>query len=378
MSRLCITGLLVLAALVAGPRVAAESEDEARASIGGNRLIAAAVVELDENVDGSAFLAGGRVYLDAEIERNAWIAGGAVEVRGTVGRRLHAGGGEVRIEGEVRDDLRAAGGSVRVGRDARIGGDAALAGGSVEFDGTVAGDLRAYGESVTLNGTVRGDVTVAGESVRIGPGARFQGELRYRGASAPDIDPGAEITGGVRELRGSRRHWADRFDRHDREHHPLLSGALLFGVLLVLLAPGFSRAATGRLQGEPLSSGLLGLALLIGLPVTALLLIVTIIGVPLGLLLLFALLLALLLGMATAALFVGDTALARLAPARVGATGWRLLALLFALLALWLLSWLPIVGGLVVFLLLLAGTGAFAWEFWQRVHDGRAEPRAAT
>jgi len=134
----------------------------------------------------------------------------------------------------------------------------------------------------------------------------------------------------------------------------------------------------GRLQSEPLSSGLLGLALLVGLPLTALLLIVTIIGVPLGLLVLFALLLTLLLGMATAALFVGDTALARLAPARAGGTGWRLLALLLAVLALRLVAWLPIVGGLAVCLLLLAGTGAFAWLFWQRVRDGGATPRAAS
>ncbi|MBM5810591.1 MAG: polymer-forming cytoskeletal protein [Gammaproteobacteria bacterium] len=204
MSRLCITGLLVLAALAAGRLAAAESADEARASIGSNRFIAGAVVELDEDVDGSAFLAGGRIHLDAGVARNAWIAGGAVEVRGPVGRRLHAAGGEIRIDGQVGDDLRAAGGRVRVGREARVDGDAALAGGSVEFEGTVAGDLRAYGDSVSLNGTVHGDVTVAGEGVHIGPEARIHGELRYRGATAPEIAPGAEITGGLRELRGGR------------------------------------------------------------------------------------------------------------------------------------------------------------------------------
>ena len=123
-------------------------------------------------------------------------------------------------------------------------------------------------------------------------------------------------------------------------------------------------------------AGLVGLLVLVGLPIAALLSILTIIGVPLGLLLLFGLLLLLMLGMATAALFLGDAALARMSPARAGATGWRLLLLLLALLLFWVVAQLPAIGRLAVFLLLLAGTGAFARQILGMGAGGsRAEPQ---
>lgn len=351
---------MILAAAIWSLAAGAGPADEASASIGGNRLVAAGEVHLDEDVGGSAFLAGGRVHLDSEVARSAWVAGG-----------------DVRVEGRVGGDLRAAGGNVRVGRDAIISGDAALAGGSLEFEGVVRGNLRAYGESIQINGTVDGDLYVAGDRVRVGPEARISGELRYRGSQDIEIDPGAEVVGGIERQRRSRGNWAERFgDRREAGGRPLLAGALLCGVLLILIAPQFSRAAAARLGSEPLMAGFVGLLVLVGLPVAALLSILTIIGVPLGLLLLFSLLLLLMLGMATAALFLGDAALARMSPARAGAAGWRLLLLLLALLLFWVVAQLPAIGRLAVFLLLLAGTGAFARQsLGMAVGGSRAEPQ---
>ncbi|HSW34612.1 MAG TPA: hypothetical protein VLH36_13460, partial [Steroidobacteraceae bacterium] len=52
----------------------------------------------------------------------------------------------------------------------------------------------------------------------------------------------------------------------------------------------------------------------------------------------------------------------------------RLLALFLALVALWLLRQIPLVGGLIAFVALLAGIGAFVWQAWNRREPA---PRAA-
>ena len=60
----------------------------------------------------------------------------------------------------------------------------------------------AYGESIHVNGTVDGDLYMAGDRVRIGQ-ARISGELRYRGTHDVEIDPGAEVAGGIQHQRRS-------------------------------------------------------------------------------------------------------------------------------------------------------------------------------
>ena len=92
----------------------------------------------------------------------------------------------------------------------------------------------------------------------------------------------------------------------------------------------------------------------------AVMLCITIIGIPLGFAALLGYGLLLMLGYLTAALAVGDLALARTRPADAASIGWRILFLLLALIALALVRLVPWVGDIVVFLLFLAGLGAIA------------------
>jgi hypothetical protein len=78
-------------------------------------------------------------------------------------------------------------------------------------------------------------------------------------------------------------------------------------------------------------------------------------------------LLVLFLGWVTAALFLAQRGLDVLRPGKPATRGWQLLALLLGLLALWLLRQIPLVGGLIGFLALLAGIGALTW----RAFNGR-------
>jgi hypothetical protein len=77
------------------------------------------------------------------------------------------------------------------------------------------------------------------------------------------------------------------------------------------------------------------------------------------------------LGYLVAALAVGDWLLARTRPADAASAGWRMLFLLVALVAMALVRLLPWIGDVAVFVLFLAGLGAFALR---SVRGYRGEP----
>lgn len=366
MNKIWMTAILVLA--VAG---VASADDSAQTSVGDHRLSAGDQVTLDEYVPGNVYLAAGRVNLDDRVGGSAFVTGGDVAITGSVGRNLYAAGGDLRIEGEVEGNVRAAGGKVRVPRGAKLRKDVTLAGGSVEMEGDVGGDLEAYGESIVINGAIGGDLELAGEDIRIGPDTRVAGRLEYRTGGTFVMDPQAQIAKGIDELDVDDHDGLRRFGRGAK----LVGGAmfsfgvLLLGALLILGLPAFSREAAATIRREWWESAGVGFVMLIGVPFVIAILMITIIGIPLALMMIFGYIVLLMLGYLVAALFIGDLALERLGGERVKSLGWRVLFLLLALIALSIVRHVPLIGGLAVAILFVAGIGAFTMRSWRGVRQ---------
>jgi hypothetical protein len=100
-------------------------------------------------------------------------------------------------------------------------------------------------------------------------------------------------------------------------------------------------------------------------PLAAVILMITIVGIPLALMMVFGYMVLLMLGYVIAAIFVGDFALEKLGGDRVKSVGWRVLFLLLALVLLSIVRQLPLIGGLAVALLFVAGIGAFTMRTWK-------------
>jgi len=143
-------------------------------------------------------------------------------------------------------------------------------------------------------------------------------------------------------------------------------GLFLTAALFLALFPKFAASAAAVVGRKPLQSLGLGLAFVACVPFLGVVLLITVIGIPLALLLVPIYLLLLFLGWTTVALFVAQRGLDALRPGRPSTMTVRLLALFLALVALWLLRQVPLVGGLLAFVALLAGIGAFVWQAWNR------------
>jgi hypothetical protein len=353
--------------------------------VGSDYFGAGGSVNLTEAVPGDAFLAGGHVSTASQIQGDLVAAGGDVSVGGAVDDDLYAAGGEVRLDAIVSGNARIAGGAVTVGPATVVTGAVTLNGGNVRFEGRTQEYLQANGGEVHIDGTVQGDAEVHAERVEIGPTARIGGRLVVRAEHEPVVAQGAEIAGGVdyepvdinvRFDDGHRGH--DFSVGHGIGSFLWILGVFVAGVLFTLAFPAYSARAADWIGREPLRSLGLGFVVLVCLPILGVLLLVTIVGIPLALILFMLYVLLLFLGWVTAALFVGRKGLELVRSAQPVTTAWRVGALLAAVIALWLVGQVPLVGGWVTFAALVLGIGALVWQGWPRRNDPPAVSTGAS
>ena len=350
---------LLFAAVLLAASLPVRAADSAEAQVDNDRFVAGGLVRQTKPVEGDLFGIGGNVDVVAGVQGDAVLVGGDVRVRDSVAQGLFAAGGNVRLEATVGRNARIAGGNVEIASTANIAGNLSVAGGTVEIRGPVGGNVRAAAGDVLIDGPVAGDVRIAAGSLELGPNARIGGKLVHHGPEKIRRDPAAQVAGGIergpaRGLKGEERHGVG----------PRIGG-WLWSLGLIALAgfiagvfPAGSRSMGDGLRNDPGIGLLLGFIALVCVPIAAVVLMVTIIGIPLALAVLLLYFLMLIVGYAAVGVMVGDAALARLRSQDSARVGWRVGAAMAAMLALALLSRIPVVGGLVIFVVLLAGLGA--------------------
>ncbi len=333
-----------------------------RGSVDDDLYLAGGQVDLYATVSGDVVVAGGQLHLEGDIEADLIAAGGKIDVRGRVGDDARLAGGDVRVSSVIGDDLIAAGGRIYLSPVARTGGRAWLSGGEVRIDGEVSDQLRASGGRVVIAGSVSGDVELWADEIVIEPSAVITGRLHYTSSREASIADGARIDGGVVHT------------PVDVDVVPVVAGlalamlALLISlvvtaVALYLLFPDFALRVSRSVSDQPWMALLTGLAVLAGVPLLAVILFSTGVGIWLALMLLAVYLVMLLAGYFAGALFVGNAGLRMLRRDEAGKAV-RAAALSAAMVALAIVNLVPLLGGLLNWLVMLAGLGALSRELY--------------
>jgi hypothetical protein len=243
-------------------------------------------------------------------------------------------------------------------------GDLVVFHGSADVAGTVEGSLTAFDAPVTISGRVNGDVVVFNGRVELQSGANVTGDVVSQ--QAPVVASGATIGGTSKRLQTNTNWegfgWAGKL----AWWLAVSVSTLVVGLVLVwLVGPGAARILeAGRTRIGP-SIGL-GLLLFFGLPLLAVIALVTVVGIPLGIGLLAALLLIYALGYSASGWILGRSILR-------GPTSW-FLAFLVGWGILRVVALVPILGGLAWFAAVVFGLGALAVAIWRT----RSATRAAS
>jgi hypothetical protein len=238
----------------------------------------------------------------------------------------------------------------------------------VTVDGTVRKTLLVIDGTATINGRVDKNVVVIRGTLNLGPTATVKDVTLVR--SHLNRDPGAMITGNLKE----RSQWGGA---------SFGWGAFIFSLFfwlsmtIVILIAGILFAAFGGRQvvnaagvlSSKLGASLLtALVLWIGLPILAVMALVTVIGIPLGIAIFVFLMPALwLLGYLAAGTRLG-LAMVR-TPDPIAARGRLILAAVLGLLIFQLIGLIPVLGGVIVFFVGWAGSGALVYRAYRGLSD---------
>lgn len=348
----CINAFPVLAEPEAGDTVIRQG------AVKEDLYLAGRTVEVLATVEGDVVAAGAQVSIDNQVTGDVLLAGGNVSTRGRVGDDVRVAGGTVTLAGNIGDDAIAAGGQILLSPAGTVGGRAWLAGNTVTVSGKVAKGLKVAGSRVVINGQISGDVDIYADEVEIQRGAAINGNVTYRAREEAIISSDAKITGTVRRERVA----ADESDEPGAvfgiARGAINIGLILAGVVLYLLFPVASIGAARTIGESPWKALGLGFASLAATPLVAALLFATIFGVWLAFVALLLYVLFLFIGFLTGVFYIGEIILNALGRRAQITTAARVLAIIAAFVVLWALRFTPVLGGVVMFALMIFGLGA--------------------
>lgn len=259
----------------------------AQTEFGGMFFSAGATVETNERITTDAFVAGNRVVVENTVEDDLFVGANDVTVAGTIEGSLRAAGGMVIVDDEVDGNALLIGSTVWLKKDARMHGNVNILADTVIVDGEVDGKVGIAGSEVTLNGIFRDEVEIEADWVSVNSESRFSaaaevesyelaienGVLGQEYLTQKENDGVMPPTDNTGSFTAAWIWW----------HVSSLVGALIFGILLILVTPRWVRHVGHTMNTQKKVTWKNGLIFFLATPTALVLLVMTIIGAPLAL-----------------------------------------------------------------------------------------------
>lgn len=329
------------------------------ATVEGDYFANGRTVEISGKVNGDVYVLGGQVFIDGIIDGDLLVCGGSVEVSGTVTKNVRLLAGQALITGNIGQNVTAVTATIELSPSASIKRNVVIVSGNTDLESKVGHNAHLYSSSVRISDGIRGKVLAYVGHLRLTSKVNIGGALEYWSNKKALIDPNAKVAGGI-------THHPSFF--YELFQSKILQGIKIGSKLAALLMNFFYSFIIGlvmlryfpvrvdrtveTLNKKPAQSIVAGIVLLFLLPITMLALIITILGVPFAL----TLLSLTVVGLYTAkilAIFWMSTHLFR----KLDFKKHRRLYFAFGLIAYFLITLIPYVGGIITIAALLFGLG---------------------
>ena len=325
-----------------------------------------------EEVKTDLFVAADRTQINGDVDGDLVVFSHSVTVNGHVTGDILGFAAELTVNGPVDGNIRAFsqmivitsnigknvmvfGSEMNLRDTANVGGTITLFTGDTALNGHVAGDLLGFGGNFDINGVLGHDAAVQADTLSIGSSAEIKGRTKFEGKREAEVSPSAKLGSPVEFTLKKRSPEKNYLSARFYWHQTLLWGAsFVFGLVILLLAPGFFFAAERACNKAAQSIGL-GLLLLFVTPIVAIIVCITIVGLGVGI----STLLLYVIAIYSAQIYVGSWLGEKILGEGVG-VGPALGRLALGLLILRAVHLLPYIGGWIIFVVLVWGLGAMA------------------
>ncbi len=320
--------------------------------VDGDLVVWSQVVTVNGHVKGDVICGAQSLRINGTVDGNVRSFAQSVDITGTVGKNFMSWSGETNLESKA-----SIGGSVTLGSN-----DATLA-------GKVGGDVLAMADTFDTSGSVGRNLTIRSDHLTIDSTADINGSVKYTGRNKPEISQGAKM-GPFEQVIPKTR---PRYERMRFYWHRILLWGVgfVFGLVLLLLIPGFYADATGACRKYAPAAGF-GLLFLFATPIAAIIACATIVGLGVGITTLLLYIIGVYASTVFVAGFVGE---ALLGPST--GTGAAIGRLALGLLITHVLRILPYVGGWILFIMMFWGFGAMIMAIYKRLRPQLAASAAA-
>ena len=325
-------------------------------------IVAGKLVRIDGTVEGDVIAFTGVLTVTGHVTGDIIVFARQVRMDGIVDGNMRVFSEIVTIEGAVGKNVTSLENTLDLASKGQIGGGLISIGSEANLDGHIHRDLLGIIGRTYLDGVIGGQMWLRGRSLAVASTAEIGGPATFRGREQPVIAAGAKLASPIRveitqQVRRFRRSIA-----WSAIHEIFRYGAaLLIGILLATVLPGFFRATlreTGRI-GLPISVG--ALALIIGGFLLVLGILLIFVGVGAGVVGVLAYAPILYIAQVFVGAWLGSKVLGETSNVASAIIG----RIALGLFILHVVELIPILGGLVWLTVLLWGTGAVLLGFYQ-------------
>jgi cytoskeletal protein CcmA (bactofilin family) len=332
-------------------------------------------VAKDETIKGDFFGHGHHVKIEGTVDGDVYVFCQSADIEGHVTGDVIAFAQMLRVNGKVDGNIRSFTNTTLVNGNVaknvltfaetitidpagKVGGSVTSFVNTLTIDGSVGRDVLAFVNETTVGGLIGGAIQAQGNHLKFNSGAQVNGSVKFKGNNPPEVASGAKL--------------AIPFVFTQLEHHKRYedsgfyvwrviwtAAVILFGLVLFVLLPNFAHATVDSAERYGASFGL-GVLVLFGVPIAALIACITVVGLLIGVSTFI-----LWMTMLYCAQIVVGTIVGQWLMGRTRET-WQLIGrMVVGVILVRVLEMIPFFGGWVIFAVLLWGMGAISLAIYR-------------
>jgi cytoskeletal protein CcmA (bactofilin family) len=333
-------------------------------------------VNSEETIKGDIFLFGDRVKVDGTVEGDVFLFGSSATVNGHVQGDVFGFAQTLQVDGKVDGNIRAFTNTLtirgtvaknvltfdeRVNLESagKIGGSLTVFVESLNLEGSLGRDLLVFAKHVTISGKVGGGIREKGAALTITSSGEVGGPIHYEGDTPAEVSPSAKLASPVEFKK--LEHKRDYRKGHYYVWQVIWAAAfVLFGLVLMALMPKFSQDAVKAAEEYGAAAGL-GVLVICGVPIAAVIACFTVVGLFIGISTLFLWYASLYYAQIIVGAVVGQWLMGRTSEL------WPLIGrMAVGVVIVRLCTTIPVIGGWVKLGVIIWGLGAISIALYRR------------
>jgi cytoskeletal protein CcmA (bactofilin family) len=237
-------------------------------------------VKIEGTVDGDVYVFCQGADIEGHVTGDVIAFAQMLRVTGKVDGNIRSFTNTTLVSGNVTKNLLSFAETVSIDPNGKVGGSVTTFVNTLTIDGSVGRDVLAFVAETAIAGKIGGGFQAQGNTLKFNSGAQVDGTVKFKGNKPPEVSSGAKLAMPV-EFTQEEHHSRYQDSGFYVWRVIWTAAVILFGLVLFVLLPTFARATVDSAERYGASIGL-GVLVLFGVPIAALIACITVVGLLIG------------------------------------------------------------------------------------------------